>query len=612
MMENKRKWLWNTKQNGWLRAIIIVVALFFDFGLRFLPAPGGMSQDAFGVIGVFAGSLLLWLTISIDWPSILCILALALIPGFGFTNALTSSFGSETFVFLMFTFVCTYALSKTPIIKRIAVWFVSTKLAKKSGWMFVTMFFLSVTLVGMFMSPTVLFVVMIPILEQIFEISGIQKGEKVGKLLYIGLAFCISISSGMTPIAHVFPILAMKTAGLTIDYFKYMASAVPTGLVAIALMILMFKLFLKPDVSKLRGVDVTSLKNELPQVSAKEILTLSIFLLVIFLWIVPSICIDNIILTIILFVICALLFLFYGINLTKKGKNIGNKSDFVLGISYIVLTAITLLTSLILLITNTINLFEILNFTKIGFLILFVITLLPFSLRFLINSIKNRKNIAISSILLTINLLVIVLTIIFPSTTKQILTFISDCKTAMPPMLGTVLLCIIQVKNEPLISIGDAFKNGIPWASLMMCAGTLTLGAALTNNAIGLKAFLESNLTNALGGASSIILLIVFVVWALIQTNLSSNMVTATLVSTVANTLLLGISTSLNLPAVIAIIGMLSAFAFATPPSMPHIAITASSGYANTKDMLKYGGLMMAISFVCALIVAYPIGMLIL
>ena len=179
---------------------------------------------------------------------------------------------------------------------------------------------------------------------------------------------------------------------------------------------------------------------------------------------------------------------------------------------------------------------------------------------------------------------VIALMILFNSQTLSVMQFISNLKTAMPPILGTVLLCMIRIKNEPLLNIQDTFKNGIPWSSLMMCAGTLTLGAAMTNNAIGLKTFLETNLTAALGGTSQIILLIVFVVWALIQTNLSSNMVTATLVSTVANTLLLSISTTLSIPAVIAIIGMLSAYAFATPPSMPHIAITSSSGYANTKD----------------------------
>ena len=146
----------------------------------------------------------------------------------------------------------------------------------------------------------------------------------------------------------------------------------------------------------------------------------------------------------------------------------------------------------------------------------------------------------------------------------------------------------------------------------MMCAGTLTLGAALTNNAIGLKTYLETNLSSALSGVPQLVLLIIFVIWALIQTNLSSNMVTATLVSAVANSLLIGISSTLIIPSVISIIGMLSAYAFATPPSMPHIAITTSSGYADTKDVFKFGAILMFISAVIALLVGYPIGALLM
>ena len=182
----------------------------------------------------------------------------------------------------------------------------------------------------------------------------------------------------------------------------------------------------------------------------------------------------------------------------------------------------------------------------------------------------------------------------------------------MPPILGTVLLCMIRVDNKPLVTIQDAFKNGVPWSSLMMCAGTLAIGAALTSNSIGLKSYLETNLSNSLGDTNQIILLVIFVIWALVQTNLSSNMVTATLVSAVAASLLLGINSTLVLPAVISIIGMLSAYAFATPPSMPHIAITTSSGYSTTKDVFTYGVILMLICALVALLVGYPLGALLM
>ena len=614
-MPEKKKLNISPKSNAITRAVTIVIALFCDFGFRFLPAPWGMSQDAFAVIGIFIGSLILWMTISIDWPSVLAILALALIPNFGFNSAFTSSFGSETFVFLMFTFVCTYAISKTPIIKRIAIWFVSNKLAKKSGWLFVIMFFTAVTFVGMFMSPTVLFVVMIPILEQILELAKVEKGtnNRLGKMLYIGMAFCVSISSGMTPIAHVFPVLAMNAAGLSVDYFSYMAFAVPIGIVSVILMIIVFRIFLRPDVSDLKNVNTESLKKDLPPISKTEIITISIFAFVIFLWIMPSICINNQILTYVLFGMFAFVALLWSIvGLAIGGVAKHNILKAVFGVIYSVLIGTFVICSVIFASNGMYNIFERLDQTNHAFLILISALLSLIGLYSFAAAIQKRQNRLLASLFAIITVAVVILTCLFTTEANVVIEFIKSCKTAMPPILGTVLLSIVYIDGKPLVNIQDAFKNGIPWSSLLMCAGTLALGAALTSNAIGLKAFLQTNLTNILAGVPELALLSIFVVWALVQTNLSSNMVTATLVATVAASVLGSVSTTLVLPAVAAIIGMLASYAFATPPSMPHIAITASSGYADTKDVFVWGLIMMILVGVLTIFAGYPFAAIIL
>lgn len=477
------------KDNKIYRLIAIPICVAFCFLGRFIPPFGGLSSDAIGVLCIFLGSLTLWLTIGIDWPSLLCIFSLGFLENFGFKTAFTSSFGNETFIFLLFTFICTYSLSKTSLIKRIAIGFVSTKLAKKNGYWFIFLFLTAVLLLGLFISPSVLFVIILPILEEIFKIAKIEKGDKVAKMLMIGLGFTVSISSGMTPIAHVFPILAMNAAHITVAPLSYMAFAIPVGLVTFLLMFLVFRLIIRPDVSRLKNIDVTSLKNNLPRLDSKDITTLVIFIVVVLLWIVPSFFKDG-------------------------------APDFY----------------------NAIN--------KYG--------------------------------------------------------------TAMPPLLGTLALCIIRIKGKPLIEITDAFKNGVPWGSLIMCAGTLALGAAMTNDAIGLKAFLQDNLGSSLSNVPEILLLVIFALWAAVQTNLSSNMVTAQLVSTVAASILVGMSASLNLSVVVCIIGMLASFAFATPPSMPHIAIVAGSDYCDTKDVLILGTIVMVISVAASLLIGYPLGTLVM
>lgn len=476
------------KDNKIFRWIIIPLCVVLCFIGKIIPPVGGLSSEAIQVLLIFLGCLILWLTVGIDWPSLLCIFALGFVEPLGFKTVLSSSFGNSTFIFLLFTFICTYALSKTSILKRITLWFINTPLAKKHGLWFCFLFLFSVLIIGLFTSPSVLFVIILAILDEIFEIAKIEKGSKIGKALLMGLGFTVSISSGMTPIAHVFPVLAMEAANIEISTFSYMLFAIPSGLILFAIMFLILFVVYKPDVSKLKNIDVSNISNNIPKINKVDIITLVTFIVVIILWIIP--------------------------DLFKQ---------------------------------------------------------------------------------------------ILPDFQK----IMSDFTTAMPPILGTLVLCFIRVDNKPILKIDEALKN-VPWGSLLMCAATLILGVALTSKDIGITTFLETNLHSSLSHIDGLLLLIIFALWAALQTNLSSNMVTATLVAGVASRVLEAIGPSLHLPAVICIIGFLASMAFATPPSMPHIAIVGGSEYCNVKDVLIFGSILMIASVIVVLAIGYPIGSLVL
>ena len=476
------------KDNIIFRSIIIPLSLILCFVGQFIPETNGLSSEAFGVIFIFIGVLILWLTIGIDRPSLLCLFALGFIDSFGFNKVLSSSLGNSTFAFLLFTFICTYALSKTSLIKRIALTFINLKIAQKNSYLFIFFFLLGTLFLGLFISPSVLFVVLLPILNEIVAQLKLDKRDKVAKILMLGLGFTVSISSGMTPIAHVFPILAINAANLEVSTFEYIALAFPTGLVLFFLMYLLLIICIRPKKDGLNFENVAKLKETTQKLDKKDIIILIIFIVVLFLWIVPSL----------------FEFIYYPI-------------------------------------------YE--AFNKYG--------------------------------------------------------------TIMPPLLGTILLCIIRVDKKPLISVEDAFKNGVPWGSLIMCAATLALGEAIKNEDIGLITYLQSTLGNSLVSLPALVLLIIFALWAAVQTNLSSNMVTATLVATVASTILTSTFSTLNLEATICVIGMIASFAFATPPSMPHIAIISASESTSTKEVFIYGSILMVISVIISLLISYPIGLLV-
>ncbi len=470
------------------RGTLIAVSLAFILFFKYLTPPAGMTQSGMQVVGIFIGVLLLWLFESIDWPSCLAIAALAFVPGQNMKGILASSLGSETIAFLLFTFLCTYELSKTTFIRRVAIWFIDNNIARKNPWRFTSLLFASILVLGLFISPTVLFIIYFPILEEIYLLLGLKKGDKAAALLMMGLVFICGISSGMTPIAHVFPLIAMgiyeKVAGITIDYGSYMLMAIPVGIASMIAMFAMFRFVFKPDMSKIENLDVSSLRKDIPEITNKEKVVLAVFSLVVILWVLPS--------------------------LTES---------------------------------------------------------------------------------------------ILPSLSK----YISSFGISMPPILGVIALSIFTDNGKPILNFKDAMSKGVPWASIIICSAALAIGAVMTNKDIGLTAYLGSAIGPVAASLSPMLVIFVFLMWSAVQTNLSSNIVTATVVTTIATPILLKLP-GINGAAVASMIGMLASYAFATPPAMPSVAIAGGSGWTNTKELFLYGSLLMVLSVLISLFIGYPIG----
>ena len=271
---------------------IYIISLLFVLFFRLIPAPAGMTASGMQVLGIFAGVLILWLTTSIDWPSLLCIAGLSLVPELPMSKILSTSFGNSTFSFLLFTFMCTYAVAQTSFVRRCAIAFITNRVASRGSWWFITTYCLSVLLIGMFMSPSVLFVIYMPILNEICKSLGLGRGDRLASTLVMGTLFCCAASCGMTPIAHTFAVMAFgfyqQMAGGSVSYLTYMGAAIPVGLICFVFMILMFRFLLRPETDKLKSLDLSALKADVKPFDNREKAVLAIFFAVIVMWILPD------------------------------------------------------------------------------------------------------------------------------------------------------------------------------------------------------------------------------------------------------------------------------------------------------------------------------------
>lgn len=190
--------------------------------------------------------------------------------------------------------------------------------------------------------------------------------------------------------------------------------------------------------------------------------------------------------------------------------------------------------------------------------------------------------------------------------------FLKTAGLAFPPMIGTLLLALIRVDGKPLLNIQTALSKGVYWPSLLLVGATLSLGTLLTKPEIGVLPLLESGLTPLFSQWSSFLIVFVFVFWAGVQTNFSSNLVTVSVVTTVLTTIAASSSLGINVAAVACLIGFMASLAYMTPPSMPYVAISVGSGWTSARDAFLYGTWLLVLSILAAMLIGYPLGMLLI
>ncbi|MCQ2552533.1 MAG: sodium:sulfate symporter, partial [Clostridia bacterium] len=273
--------------------IALILALIVLVAFMMATPSEALSKEALTVLGIFFASLIMWIGVSIDWPSLITIFLVAILTSYGFTSTLSKTFGNSTVAFLMFTFMLVYPLSQTNFVRRTTIAFITNKIASKGPWHFVSFLFAAEMILGLFISPSVLFVAFVPFLEDIYNVLGLEKGSRSANMIMLGSVFTIGLSSGMTPIGHVWPTLAMgyyaSAYNQSINSFQFMAMGIPTGVVILVLMILMFKFIFRPsDISAIDPKKALSLKGSVPKADAKEKFILFVMLFVVVLWIGPS------------------------------------------------------------------------------------------------------------------------------------------------------------------------------------------------------------------------------------------------------------------------------------------------------------------------------------
>ncbi|MBR2991305.1 MAG: hypothetical protein IKF51_07600 [Solobacterium sp.] len=482
-MSNGRK----TAAMGIAALTLIIFAL--------MPASGALSHEALCVLGIFFFSLTMWIGVSIDWPSLITLLLIGFLPSYGFSKAFSGAFGNSTVAFLIFTFMLVYPLSQTNFVRRCTVAFITNRIARKGPWYFICFLFAAVTVLGLFISPSVLFVAFLPFLEDIYSVLGLKKGSGTANMMMLGTAFCISLSSGMTPIGHVWPTLAIGTlasAGIEVNQFQYMAMGIPAGVLLIILQILVFRFVYRPaDINEIDPGKAMELRGSVPPADAREKIILAAMALTVFLWSAPSL---------------------------VKG-------------------------------------------------------ILP-----------------------------------------QFYTLVNSWTSAMPPLVGCIILFLAHTGGRQVLNFRDAVTKGVMWGSVLMTAAATLIGACLTNADIGISAWLSGVMAPVTEGLPEILLILFFAAWTVLETNFSSNIVTTTVVSSVVIAVLSALPAgSVNTAAAVCLVGFGASICNMTPAGQSTInTVAIGSEWTDARSMFVWGGIFAVLAVLVMTFVGYRIGAIVM
>lgn len=272
--------------------IFIALAVYIVFQFL-LPYGEPLTKAGMGVLGVFFATIYLWTFVGIGWPSVLSVALLATTQVVSAGVIFQQSYGNGMVPFLIFCFVFSYAMGETGLSRRMALWFITRKFVKGKPWLIMTVFFFSILLVSLFVTSSAVGAMFLAIAEQMFENTGYKEGEKLPEATVSSIAWLAQAGQGMTPMSHAVTLLVIgliaSTLGVEVSVLKFMMVGIAFGAVFFILFMLVFRFVMRPDVERMRNLDIEYLKSTVPPMNKREKAVTVAFVLLIVTWICPDI-----------------------------------------------------------------------------------------------------------------------------------------------------------------------------------------------------------------------------------------------------------------------------------------------------------------------------------
>lgn len=280
---------------------LLYVAIYFAIVAFFwlvVPAPEPLTPVGVKVLGLFLAYIVAFTLTEEPWPHLFSFI-IALFTGVfaNITAILPSTWGGDTFLFMLLLFIVIEYLRYSGFSKFVSAWLLSRPFLVGHPWRIIGMLMIVAWLLAIFVGIFAGMLLTWGFVYQICGLMGYKPHSKQACAMVFGVTLVGALSLSTFPFLHnALVIIAAFTGstGLEVNLIHYLCYSVPENLMCIALYLLMCRFVWRIDVSKMKEMTVDFIPKE-DLIMTKEVKMSFAFLAVLIISIfAPNVMSDSI------------------------------------------------------------------------------------------------------------------------------------------------------------------------------------------------------------------------------------------------------------------------------------------------------------------------------
>lgn len=210
------------------------------------------------------------------WPSLLGLLALGLSDAIGLPTVWAMTFGSPIMVLFGLSMVLFGAFQHYGVSRYISYWLLTRKIINGKPVVFSFVFIYTTYVLSALGTILPSILLMWPILYSTLKGVDYKKGDAYTSIMVGGVLFGATLGQAAKPFMGI-PLIVLasyeKTSGIPMDYLPYMIYGFIMSTLGILAYTLVIKYILRPDMSKIAGINIPQFtKNPFPPMNTRQII----------------------------------------------------------------------------------------------------------------------------------------------------------------------------------------------------------------------------------------------------------------------------------------------------------------------------------------------------